>query len=301
MIKIKHKGIRHGSLLFDVINYIFLGLTAFICLLPIINVLAISFSSSGASAAGRVTLWPVEFNMESYRYAFTRPQFVGSFWISVQRTIVGLCVNMLLTVLTAYPLSRSKDELSGRNIYAWFFFITMVFNAGLVPWYLAIRQFGLLDSFWALIIPSALPVFNAIILMNFFKQLPRELSESALIDGAGHFTILFRIFLPVSLPAVATVALFSIVWHWNDWFTGLILIKKMELTPLQTYLQSLVVVRDTTTLAAASRETLEMLSVISDRTLKSAQIFIATVPILMVYPFLQKYFTKGLVIGSVKG
>ncbi|MCL2051597.1 MAG: carbohydrate ABC transporter permease [Lachnospiraceae bacterium] len=299
--KKKNKGIRHGSPVFDVFNYIFLGLMALICIMPIINVLAISFSQSGAAAAGRVTFWPVGFNLESYRFAFSRPQFITSFWVSIVRTIVGLAVNMTLTILAAYPLSRSKKELTGRNFYAWFFFITIVFNSGLVPWYLAIRQFGLINSFWALILPGAMPVFNAIILMNFFKQLPDELSESAAIDGAGHFTILFKIFLPVSLPPLATVSLFSMIYHWNDWFSGLVLLNDMSKHPLQTYLQSIIVVRDSTTLSSASRESLEMLSQISDRTLKSAQIFIAALPILAVYPFLQKYFMKGLVMGSVKG
>ena len=295
------KGIKHGSLTFDVINYVFLALTALICILPIINVLAVSFSSAGPAAAGRVTLWPVDFTIESYRFALTRPQFTNSFIISVQRTVVGLFVNMLLVILTAYPLSRSSKELKGRNIYAWFIFITIVFNAGLVPWFLAVRSFGLLNSFWSLIWPSALPVFSAVILMNFFKQLPEELSESAVMDGAGHFTILFKIFLPLSLPALATVALFSMVFHWNDWFTGLIFLSDSSMHPLQTYLQSITAVRDTATLAMATREELQALARISDRTLTSAQIFIAALPILMVYPFLQKYFMKGLVLGSVKG
>ena len=297
----KSKKVRHGLPAFDVLNYVFLGLTAIICILPILNVLAISFSRSSAAAAGMVTVWPIGFNFESYRYAFTRPQFITSFWVSIQRTVVGLAINMILIILTAYPLSRSKDELAGRTFYAWFFFITIIFNSGLVPWYLAMRELKVINTFWALILPGAMPVFSAIILMNFFKQLPEAMSESAVIDGAGHFTILFRIFLPVSLPPLATVALFSMIGHWNDWFTGLVLLNDMSKFPLQTYLQSIIVVRDTSTLAAASKETLEMLAQISDRTLKSAQIFIASVPILMVYPFLQKYFMKGLVLGSVKG
>ena len=293
--------IRHGSVTFDIANYIFLGLVAFLCLLPLIHVLALSFSSSAAGAAGRVTLWPVEFTLESYRFTLQRAQFIASFIVSVQRTVVGVIVNMFLTVITAYPLSQTNKELTGRNIYAWFFFLTMIFSAGLIPWFMAIQQFGLMNSFWALIIPSALPVFNAIILMNFFKQLPKELSESAFMDGAGHFTVLFKIYLPVSLPALATVSLFSMVFHWNDWFTGMILINDPTRQPLQTYLQSILVSRDTTTLAAASRELLEALALVSDRTLRASQIFIATVPILCVYPFLQKYFMKGLTLGSVKG
>ena len=297
----RKSSMKDGSTLFNIINYSFLTLTAFICILPIINVLAISFSSSAAASANSVKLWPVDFNLESYKYALTKPQFLTSFGISVQRVILGLFINLTCTVLAAYPLSKDKKELTGRNIYAWFFFITMIFNGGLVPWFITIKQLGLIDTIWALVLPGAVPVFNVIILMNFFKQLPKEINESAVMDGAGHFTVLFRIFIPLSMPSLATITLFTIVGHWNDWFSGLILMTSPEKYPLQTYLQSIVVVRDTTTLATASKETLEMLSTVSDRTLKSAQIFIAAFPVLVIYPFMQKYFMKGLILGSVKG
>lgn len=293
--------IRLGNPVFDVVNYVILAAAAFVCILPIINVLAISFSSSAAASANLVRLWPIDFNIESYRYALNKPQFVISFWISVQRVLLGLVINMTCTILAAYPLSKNRDELSGRNFYAWFFFFTMIFSGGLVPWYITIKQLGLINSLWALVLPGAVPVFNVIILMNFFKQLPKEISESAVVDGAGHFTILLRIILPLSLPSLATVTLFTVVGHWNDWFGGLVLMTSPQKYPLQTYLQSIVVVRDTTTLATASKDTLEMLSKVSDRTLKASQIFIAALPVLVMYPFLQKYFMKGLVLGSVKG
>jgi putative aldouronate transport system permease protein len=180
-------------------------------------------------------------------------------------------------------------------------FITMIFSGGLIPWYITIKQLGLIDSIWALVLPGAVPVFNVIILMNFFKQLPKEISESAVIDGAGHFTILFKIFLPLSLPSIATIALFTVVGHWNDWFSGMVLMTSPEKYPLQTYLRSIIVVRDAQTLQNATKEQLEMLRLVSDRTLKSAQIFIAAAPVLILYPFLQKYFMKGLTLGSVKG
>jgi putative aldouronate transport system permease protein len=301
MIRKKRRDIRLGSPVFDIINYAFLLIVAAICILPIINVLAISFSASASVAAGRVTLFPIGFNIESYKYAMAKPQFRSSFMVSVTRTVLGLVINLACTVLTAYPLSKTNKELTGRDVYAWYFFLTMIFGRGLVPWYLTIKQFGLIDSIWALILPGALPVFNAIILMNFIKQLPAELSESASIDGAGHFTVLFKIVLPLSLPSLATISLFTIIGHWNDWFSGLILINSPDKYPLQTYLQSIVVVRDTSTLSSASRETLEMLAKVSDRTLKSSQIFIAAMPVMLIYPFMQKYFMKGLVLGSVKG
>jgi putative aldouronate transport system permease protein len=293
--------IRNGSLVFDIFNYVIIGAVSLICLLPIVNVLAISFSSSAAASAGLVKLWPIDFNLESYKYALTKPQFLTSFFTSVERVILGVLVNTICTILAAYPLSKNEKELTGRNYYAWFMFITMIFSGGLVPFFITIKQLNLIDSIWALILPGAVPVFNVIILMNFFKQLPNEISESAKVDGAGHFTILAKIFIPLSTPALATIILFAMVGHWNDWFSGLILMTTPEKYPLQTYLQSIVVVRDTATLSNASKDTLEMLSKVSDRTLKSAQLFIGALPILIAYPFLQKYFMKGLILGSVKG
>lgn len=298
--KVKSK-IKDGNVVFDIINYIFLALIAGICLLPIINVLAISFSSSAKAGAGLVKLWPLDFNILSYQYALTKPQFLTSFVISLKRVVLGLLINMTCTIFTAYPLSKSSKELSGRNIYAWFMFITMIFSGGLIPQFMVIKETGLMNSIWSLILPGAIPVFNVLILMNFFKQLPKEISESAFVDGAGHLTILFKLYLPLSLPSLATLTLFIVVGHWNEWFSGMIYMSSPEKYPLQTYLQSIIVVRDSSTLASASKETLEMLSTVSDRTLKSAQIFIAAAPILAVYPFVQKYFIKGLTVGSVKG
>lgn len=299
-MKRKNK-IKDGSIAFDIVNYVFLAATACICLLPILNVLAISFSSSEKASAGIVGLIPQDFNLQSYKYALTKPQFLTSFLISVKRVVLGLGVNMVCTILTAYPLSKSSKELSGRNIYAWYMFITMVFSGGMIPMFMVVKQTGLMNSIWSLILPGAVPVFHVIILMNFFKQIPMEITESAIMDGAGHWTTLCKICLPLAKPALATVTLFTIVGHWNEWFNGMIYMTDPQKYPLQTYLQSIIVVRDSTTLATASKETLEMLSTVSDRTLKSAQIFIAAAPILAVYPFVQKYFMKGLTMGSVKG
>lgn len=297
----KKNKIKDGSRIFDIANYIFLAAVACICLLPIINVLAISFSSSAKASAGLVKLWPLDFNIQSYKYALTKPQFLTSFFISVKRVVFGLAINMVCTILTAYPLSKSSRELTGRNFYAWFMFITMIFSGGLIPQFMVVKQTGIMNTIWALILPGAVPVFNVIILMNFFKQVPNEIVESAVVDGAGHLTILLKLFLPLSMPSLATITLFTVVGHWNEWFSGMIYMTKPENYPLQTYLQSIIVVRDSSTLATASKETLEMLSTVSDRTLKSAQIFIAAAPILAIYPFVQRYFMKGLTMGSVKG
>lgn len=293
--------IRRGSPVFDALNIVLMCLIAFLCLLPIVNVLAVSFSSAEKAAAGAVTLWPLDFSLASYKYALTKPQFTASYLISLQRVALGLGINMGCTILAAYPLSKQRGELLGRNAYAWFFFFTMIFSGGLIPWYVVVKQTGLMDTLWGLIIPGAVPIFNVIVLLNFFRQLPRELSESAVVDGAGHFTILTKLYLPLSLPSLATLTLFVAVGHWNAWFDGLILLQSPAKYPLQTYLQSLLVTRDMETMQYATPEKIRELSAISDRTLKAAQIFIAALPILAVYPFLQKYFMKGLVMGSVKG
>lgn len=290
-----------GARLFDIFNYSLLSVATALCIFPILHVLAVSFSSSTAAASGEVTLWPIDFNLTSYKYALEKPQFLNSFTVTLQRVGLGLVVNMLLTILAAYPLSKESRELSGRSAYAWYFFVTIIFSGGLIPWYMTVKQLGMIDTLWALVLPGAVPVFHVIILLNFFRQLPKEISESAVMDGAGHWTILLRIYLPLSTPALATLILFTCVSHWNSWFDGLILMGSPDHYPLQTYLQTITVNRDMSLFTTASPEELQALSQISDRTLKSAQIFIAAAPILAIYPFLQKYFMKGIVLGSVKG
>ena len=295
------KKIRATSRTADVIIIAVMGIVALFCLLPILNVLALSFSSSAAAAAGKVKFLPVGFTLNAYEYALTKAQFIRSFGISVQRVVLGLGVNMLFTVLAAYPLSKNSRQLTGRMAYAWFFFFTMIFSGGLIPWYTVIRQTGLMDTIWGVIIPGAVPVYNVIVLLNFFRQLPKELNEAAYVDGAGEARILFNIYLPLSLPSLATLTLFVAVGHWNSWFDGLILMKSPDNYPLQTYLRNMVVVMDQTTIMGMTSSQLEELGKVSDRTLRAAQIFIGALPVLAVYPFVQKYFMKGLVMGSVKG
>jgi putative aldouronate transport system permease protein len=172
----------------------------------------------------------------------------------------------------------------------------MLFNGGLVPWYIMIQKLSLMNTIWALILPSALNVWNIILMMNFFRGVPRDLEEAALIDGANHFTTLLRIYLPVSLPAIATISLFTMVYHWNSWFDGLVLINDYRKYPLATFLQTIIVQRD---FSKVSIDPSELVN-ISERTVKAAQIFIAALPILLVYPFLQRFFVKGMVLGAVK-
>lgn len=287
-----------GQRIFNAVNHVVLISAALACLLPLIYVLAVSFSSSAAAMANKVALWPVDFTLKSYQYVVRKPAFYISFFMAIKRVLIGVPVNMLLTILVAYPLSKTKSEFAARNVFTWYFVITMLFNGGLIPWFMTIYKTGLLDTIWALILPGAVPIFNMIILMNFFRGLPKEIEEAALIDGAGHWKILLTIFIPLSTPSIATLVLFCMVNHWNAWFDGLILMNDPNNYPLQSYLQTVVVNRD---IAMLSIKDAELLSDISDRTVKCAQIFIAMIPILITYPLLQKYFTTGLVLGSVKG
>ncbi|AIQ70307.1 carbohydrate ABC transporter permease [Paenibacillus graminis] len=289
-----------GRRLFIFANYLILFVASLICILPFVNLLAVSFSGSAAVAAGDVVFWPVDFTTKAYEFALEGSQFLQSLWVATQRVVLGTIVNLILMVLTAYPLSKTKDKVMGRGIYMGFFVLTMLFNGGLIPSYLIVVKAGLIDSIWSLILPGALPVYSMIILMNFIRSLPEEIEESATIDGAGPMQILIRILLPLLKPALATVGLFSIVGHWNSWFDGIIYMNNPDNYPLQSYLQTLLLNFDQIMLRAGTDYS-ELLAQMNVRTGRAAQLFLGTLPILIVYPFLQKYFTKGLVLGSVKG
>lgn len=284
--------------MFTILNTGFLIIAALLCIIPLIHIAAVSFSSSSVAATGAVTLWPKEFSLNSYKYVAARPAFWQSMLVSTERIVLGGAINLLLTILVAYPLSKEKHEFRSRSFYSWAFFITMLFGGGLIPWYMVIKQLDMINKIWALVLPGAVPVFSVIILLNFFRQVPKELSEAAFIDGAGHWTTLFKVFVPVSTPALATILLFSLVGHWNSWFDGLILMNDPKRYPLQSYIQTIVVQR---TYSMMTREEIQQLATISDRTLRSSQIFLGSLPIIAVYPFLQKYFVKGIVLGGVKG
>ena len=285
---------------FAVFNGIFLVITALICLLPFVNTFAISLSSRGAVAANRVFLWPVDFTIENYRFAFEQKFFLTSFWMSIQRTVLGVGINMFLILLVAYPLSKDNRSFKGRNVYMVYFLITMFLNGGMIPTYLVIAKLKLMDSIWPLVLIGALPVYNMLIMMNFIRSLPREIEEAALIDGAGPWQVLWQIIVPISKPAIATVSLFCIVHHWNSWFDGMIYIKTQARYPLQTYLQKLMTTMEEM-LRAAQTDSRLLLNLINARSGRSAQLFMGAIPVMVVYPFLQKYFTTGLVLGSVKG
>lgn len=282
---------------FDVIILVFLSLT---CLLPFINLLAVSFSGATAVAAGEVKFWPVDFTTYSYRFALQGGKFLRAMMISFLRVLLGVSTNLVLMIITAYPLSKPKEKFKARGFYIVFFVITMLINGGLIPTYLIVVKLGLKDSIWSLILPGALPVYNMIILMNFMRGLPDEIEEAAMIDGAGTFRILWQIVLPLLKPALATVGLFCLVGHWNDWFSGMLYMSKPEGYPLQTYLQTLLQNFEQI-MQRSSGDYATLLSRMNTRTGRAAQLFLGALPVMMVYPFLQKYFTDGLVLGSVKG
>ena len=284
---------------FDVILVILLGVICITCVLPFIHLLAVSFSGSAAVAAGKVAFLPVDFTLASYEYVITGGRFLRAMGISIERVILGTLLNIVLMVLTAYPLA--KDDLPGRGILAGFFVLTMLIGGGMIPTYLLVSGLGLKDTIWALILPGALPVYNMIILMNFIRGLPHELEEAAWIDGASPFGTLVHVIFPLLGPSLATVGLFSMVGHWNDWFAGMIYMSEPMNYPLQTYLQTLLVDFEKLLQSDTSGNIQEILSKMNARTGRAAQLFLGALPIMMVYPFLQRYFTKGLTLGSVKG
>lgn len=283
----------------NAVLYLILTLLAALCLLPILHTVALSFSEKSAAVSGKVSIWPVGFTLTAYQNMLKDSQFFRSFGNSIVRVLLGGGINIGLTILAAYPLSKNVKFFPQKNRYMWFLVFCMMFSGGMIPSYMLISKLHLLNTIWALVLPGAVPVFNVIILMNFFKELPDELDEAARLDGANPWAAMIKIFVPLAKPAIATVALFSIVGHWNAFFDGIIYINDIEKVPLQTYIQQLVVqVRDTTGMTA---EEIRQMNELSSKTFNAAKVFVTMVPVLVVYPFLQKYFVTGLVMGSVKG
>lgn len=278
---------------FSSLNTLFLAILAVLCILPLVHVAAVSLSTSSAAMANRVFFWPVGFTAEAYSRTLQNPLFLRSLLVSTERTLAGTVLSMVLTVSAAFALSRS---FSGRGFYSWFFVFTMLFNGGLIPTYLVITRLELTNTLWALILPSAVNVYNTILMMQFFRGIPKELEEAAYIDGAGYMRSLTAIYLPLSLPSLATLSLFAMVWHWNSWFDGLIYITDYRQYPLATFLQTIIQSGDmrNTNIDPAQ------LQILSERTVRSAQILIGALPILLVYPFLQRFFVHGLTMGAVK-
>ena len=289
-----------GRKVFLAVDVIVILLLCLICMVPLLNLLAYSFSASQTIIENKVFLWPKEFTLKAYQYVLESKEFWSSVSVSVKRVLLGVPLNTLLTILVAYPLSKDERQFKARKYYVAYMLTVMLFNGGLMPTYYIVSKTKLIDTVWALIIPGAVPIFNCIVLMNFFRGIPSELEESAKLDGASQWQILWRIFIPISKPSLATIILFSLINHWNSWFDGLIYSNHTTNYPLQSYLQTLVT-STTEILAQGDVKAIAKLVDINDTNMKAAQIFISVIPLMLIYPFLQKYFTTGLTMGSVKG
>ncbi len=277
---------------FDVLVYVLITLAVLIWLLPFLYMIAVSFSSPGAILNGKVSFWPVDFNVNAYETIFNYPDFFNTYGNTIQYTIFGTAIAMVMTILFAYPLS--KDFLKGRKFVMKLVIFSMFFGGGLIPNYLLISTLGLTNTKFAIIIPYAINQFNLIIMVNFFRTTPRELEEAALIDGLDYFGILRKIVVPLAKPAIATIALYYAVFFWNDWFNGLIYLKTSQY-PVMLLLRNIVngtaVMGETA--GSADKSTIGI-------SIKAAVIITSTVPIIAIYPFLQKYFVKGITLGAVK-
>jgi len=288
-----------GEKIFYIINYIFLTLVTLSALFPFVNTIAVSFSSERAVISGEVTIFPVEATLETYQAVVTRSPIIQALVNTVIVTVVGVVINMVLTTLAAYSLS--KKRLRGRQVILIMITFTMLFRAGLIPDYLVVRSLGLINTYWALWLPAAIITFNMIVLKTFFQSLPESLEESAMIDGASDLTVLLRIVIPLSLPAIATISLFYAVHHWNSYMNVLIYITRSAMWTLQLRLRQLLF--DASMLSSISSMMEDSMDAqqVAQESIKAASIVVATVPILLVYPFLQHYFVKGVMIGSIKG
>ncbi|MBS6195910.1 MAG: carbohydrate ABC transporter permease [Clostridiales bacterium] len=279
--------------------YAIVILMGLFCLLPLWYIVAISFSKASAVQGNMVSLIPVGFNTIAYEEILGDAQYWRSFGISVVRVILALVINTVLSVCMAYPLTKSKQEFRARNVYMNMLIFAMLFNGGLVPTFLTLKNYNMLNTIWALVLPGAVPIFNVILLMNFMRGIPKSLEEAAVLDGANPFQVLTKVYLPCSVPVLATVALFSIVGSWNDFYSGLMYITKIKNYPLMTYIQSITINMEDI-IKNGTMEDIVRASQLSSQNLNAAKIVIAVIPLLIIYPLLQKYFITGIVIGSVK-
>ena len=284
--------------LFTVLIYGILGFLGIMCLLPFVHLIALSFSGSVPVKAGKVTLWPLEANIDAYKYALDHPAFLRAFGISVMRVLVGMAISLFMLMITAYPLSKSSEASPLNPLFKVLMIIAMLTGGGLIPMYLVMSWLHLTNTFWALVVPGSLSLWNTFMVMNFFRAIPTELEEAAVVDGATSAQILVRIYIPLSVPVIATMALFVGVGHWNDWFSGMLYMARTQDYPLQTYLRQVITTPDFSTLTV---EEMQKYAQITSKNNQAAQILIATFPIMCVYPFLQKYFMTGLTLGGVKG
>lgn len=262
-----------------------------ICIIPLLYVFSVSLTPfAEVLKSGGFIIIPQHITFDAYKEIFRQASIMRSFWITIELTVIGTSINMVLTILLAYPLSRKN--LPGRSFFLLFIVFTMLFSGGMIPTYIVVKDLGLTNTIWSLILPQAVWTFNTLVMKSFFESVPEEMFTSARIDGAGEFTILVRILLPLSVPVIMTVMLFYLVMHWNEFFQAILYISDSRLNPLQ------VVVRQLLTMSNAIDNPDVM---IPTQTLQSAVVIFASLPVIIVYPFIQKYFTKGMMLGAIKG
>lgn len=283
-----------GEKIFGFFNSFLLIMLAIVTIYPMLNVLAVSVSSNAHAVRGDVTFYPKEFTLAAYHYLGKFGVIANGYKNTIFLVVVGTSINLLLTAMTAYVLS--KKDLIGRNVFLFLIVFTMMFSGGLIPSFLLVKNLGLIDSLWALILPGSISAYNLIIMKNFFQSIPNELIESARIDGLSEMGILFRIVLPLSMASLATIGLFYAVGHWNSFFGAVIYINKKSNWPLQVVLRDILFFANMTEVVSE-----EQLANVPLEPLKMATIIATTLPVLFVYPFIQRYFVKGVMIGSVKG
>ncbi len=286
-----------GEKVFYGVNYFLLSLAGLICLLPLLNLASVSLSGKDAVLSGFVTFWPVDATTESYKLLFDGTPIVNAFFNNVKITVVGVVLSMIFTVFAAYPLSRSW--FYGRRPLTLVIVFTMLFNGGLIPTYLVIKQLGLVDSYGALWLPALVSTYNMLIMRSFFESIPDELVEAARMDGAGEWRVLLRIMLPLSVPMIATIALFYGVHYWNAFFNVLIYMNSADKYNMTVLIQQMI--KSQSVLQELNMMNQEEVSNITPEGIKAAGIMIMVIPMLIVYPLLQRYFVKGVMIGAIKG
>ena len=292
-----------GEKIFQYFNIAIMVLLSATFIIPFIILISSSFvNEADAAKYGSYVLFPHSFHWDAYSSILGRGSLLGNAYkITIFRVIIGSALNLVFTTMLAYGLSRKS--VPGRGLFTTIVIITMFFGGGLIPTYLQMRSLGLINTFWIMVLPGLISPWNMTLMRNFFQQIPIDLEEAAMIDGATPGRILVSVIIPLSTPIIATITLFSAVGHWNSWFDGMIYMKTVDKYPLQTYLQTVVInpeafFRNATNV---SEELANYMNLVNARTTNAAQLFLATVPILCIYPFLQRYFTTGLVMGSVKG
>lgn len=286
-----------SSRLFVGVNYAFLMLVALVTLIPFLYIVSVSFAEPEEVLRRGFILFPRSFSLDGYRYIFSTSIIVHSLMVTVGITVAGTLINLAFTSLLAYPLSRR--DFDGRKIFMMLIVFTMLFHGGILPTFLVVKSLGLLNSYWSLLLPSAISAFNLIVVISFFKELPEDLEEAAQMDGSNDLVLLFRIVLPLSAPVLATFALFYAVGHWNTFFHAILYINDSNMWPIQVWLREIVILSQRGIGDSAQFD--QNYIAPPPAIIKMAVIVIATLPILLVYPFLQKYFIKGVLLGSIKG